>query len=50
MAGYVRQSAATIIPGANITSSPLNSEFNKLVEVFNVSSGHSRVKQHYSYW
>ena len=41
MAGYVRQSAATIIPGANITSSPLNSEFNKLVEVFNVSSGHS---------
>ena len=41
MDGYVRQSAATIIPGANITSSPLNSEFNKLVEVFNVSSGHS---------
>lgn len=41
MAGYIRQSAATIIPGANITSSPLNSEFNKLVEVFNKTTGHS---------
>jgi len=41
MAGYERKSAATIIPGANITSSPLNSEFNQLAAAFQKSTGHS---------
>ena len=31
MAGYTRQSVATIINGANITAPPLNAEFNQLL-------------------
>ena len=41
MAGYIRQSVADIINGAEITAPPLNAEFNQLVAAFNASSGHS---------
>ena len=41
MAGYIRQSVADIINGAEITAPPLNAEFNQLVSAFNASSGHS---------
>ena len=41
MAGYTRQSLATIINGANITAPPLNAEFNQVSAAFNASSGHS---------
>ena len=41
MAGYTRQSTATIINGAGITAPPLNAEFNQLVSAFNSSSGHT---------
>ena len=41
MAGYTRQSLATIINGANITAPPLNAEFNQISAAFNSSSGHS---------
>ena len=40
MAGYTRQSVATIINGANITAPPLNAEFNQLLAAFNASTGH----------
>ena len=39
--GYVRQSAADIITGANITAAPLNAEFNAIQSAFNSSTGHS---------
>jgi hypothetical protein len=38
--GYTRQSAADIIPGAQITSGPLNSEFNQLRDAFDSIIGH----------
>jgi hypothetical protein len=41
MAGYIRQSVADIINGAEITAPPLNAEFNQLVAAFNASSGHT---------
>jgi hypothetical protein len=41
MAGYVRQSAATIVNGAAITAPPLNAEFNQIVSAFASSSGHA---------
>ena len=41
MAGYTRQSVASIINGANITAPPLNAEFNQLLAAFNGSTGHA---------
>ena len=41
MAGYTRQSTASIINGSNITAPPLNTEFNQLQAAFNASSGHT---------
>jgi hypothetical protein len=41
MAGYVRQSVASIINGANITAPPLNAEFNALAAAFNGTTGHT---------
>ena len=41
MAGYTRQSTASIINGENITAPPLTAEFNQLAAAFNLSSGHS---------
>jgi fibronectin-binding autotransporter adhesin len=40
MAGYTRQSVASIINGANITAPPLNAEFNQLLAAFSGSTGH----------
>ena len=41
MAGYTRQSLATIINGADITAPPINSEFNQLLAAFNANTGHA---------
>ena len=41
MAGYTRQSTASIINGSNITAPPLNTEFNQLQAAFNATSGHT---------
>lgn len=41
MAGYVRQSVADIVNGANITAPPLNAEFNTLASAFNGTTGHT---------
>ena len=41
MAGYVRQSAASIITTATVTASPLNAEFNALAATFNATTGHT---------
>ena len=40
MAGYTRQSTASIINGSSITAPPLNAEFNQLLAAFNSTSGH----------
>jgi len=40
MAGYTRQSAASITSGAVITASPLNAEYNQLLAAFVNTSGH----------
>tara|TARA_A100001388_G_scaffold230025_2_gene182002 strand:+ start:3882 stop:7790 length:3909 start_codon:yes stop_codon:yes gene_type:complete len=40
MAGYVRQSTASIINGSPITAPPINAEFNQLLAAFNASTGH----------
>ena len=40
MAGYTRQSSATIIAGANITAAIFNAEFNQLQSAFNGTTGH----------
>jgi len=40
MAGYTRQSTASIINGSSITAPPINAEFNQLLAAFNASSGH----------
>jgi hypothetical protein len=41
MAGYTRQSTASIINGSPITAPPLNAEFNQLLAAFNATTGHS---------
>lgn len=41
MAGYIRQSVADIINGANITAPPLNAEFNQIQEAFGNVAGHT---------
>lgn len=41
MAGYVRQSVASIVNGLNITAPPLNAEFNSLQSAFNGTTGHT---------
>lgn len=41
MAGYVRQSVATIIAGADINAAPLNAEFNQLAAAFHQTTGHT---------
>ena len=41
MAGYTRQSTASIINGSNITAPPLNTEFNQLQAAINATSGHT---------
>ena len=41
MAGYTRQSVATIINGANITAPPLNAEFNQILAAFSGATGHT---------
>lgn len=40
MAGYTRQSAASIIAGANVTAAIFNAEFNQLQAAFNGTTGH----------
>ena len=40
MAGYTRQSSASITSGANITAAPINAEFNQVLAGFNNSTGH----------
>lgn len=40
MAGYSRQSAASIVPTAVVRATPLNDEFNTLRDAFVVASGH----------
>ena len=40
MAGYTRQSAASIVNGSAITAPPLNAEFTQLVSGFAASTGH----------
>lgn len=41
MAGYIRQSVANIITGADVAAAPLNAEFNAVEAAFDGSSGHS---------
>ena len=41
MAGYTRQSVASIINGANITAPPLNAEFNQILAAFSGVTGHT---------
>ena len=41
MAGYTRQSTASILNGQAITAPPLTAEFNQLASAFNASSGHT---------
>ncbi len=40
MTGYVRQSAADIVPTAVVRSAPVNSEFNAIRDAFSTSTGH----------
>jgi hypothetical protein len=40
MAGYTRQSSASIVNGSAITAPPINAEFNQLLAAFNATSGH----------
>lgn len=40
MAGYSRQSAASIVPTAVVRATPLNNEFNTLRDAFVVATGH----------
>ena len=40
MAGYTRQSTASIINGSPITAPPFNAEFNQLLAAFNATTGH----------
>jgi len=41
MAGYTRQSAASIVNGTAITAAPLNAEFNQLLAAFHATTGHT---------
>lgn len=41
MAGYVRQSSADIVTGADILAAPLNNEFNALQSAFHATTGHT---------
>ena len=41
MAGYTRQSAATIVTGGTITAADFNDEFNQIQTAFNSTSGHN---------
>lgn len=41
MAGYERQSTATIQPGQSVAAGPVNAEFNQLESAFNDSTGHA---------
>jgi hypothetical protein len=41
MAGYTRQSSASIVNGSAITAPPLNAEFNQILAAFASSSGHA---------
>ncbi len=34
MAGYTRQNAADITPGATVRAAPINSELNQVVDAF----------------
>ena len=40
MTGYVRQSAADIVPTAVVRAAPINNEFNALRDAFNATTGH----------
>jgi hypothetical protein len=40
MAGYTRQSSASIVNGSAITAPPINAEFNQLLAAFHASTGH----------
>lgn len=40
MAGYIRQSAGSIVALAEITAAPLNAEFNQLAAAFHGTTGH----------
>ncbi len=40
MAGYTRQNAADITPGATVRAAPINSELNQVVDAFHNSTGH----------
>ena len=44
MAGYTRQSVASIINGANITAPPLNAEFNQILAAFSGVTGHTHIQ------
>lgn len=41
MAGYIRQSAADIIPTAVVRANPINAEFNQLASAFSGITGHA---------
>jgi hypothetical protein len=41
MAGYTRQSSASIQPNEDVTAAPLNDEFNQIQSAFNASTGHA---------
>jgi len=41
MAGYTRQSSASIVNGSAITAPPLNAEFNQLLAAFHATTGHT---------
>lgn len=41
MAGYTRQSEASIQPGEDITAAPLNAEFDAVEDAFNGTTGHT---------
>ena len=45
MAGYTRQSAASIVNGSAITAPPLNAEFTQLVAALAASTGHKHDNQ-----
>lgn len=40
MTGYVRQSAADIVPTGVVRAAPINNEYNALRDAFNVAGGH----------
>tara|TARA_E500000331_G_scaffold111324_2_gene108454 strand:+ start:9421 stop:10551 length:1131 start_codon:yes stop_codon:yes gene_type:complete len=41
MAGYTRQSVASILNGESVTAPPINAEFNQLQSAFDAATGHS---------